>query len=640
MEVKMEDSNGGDVMKYGYNGKILHINLTDRSYKVEEPSLEFYRMYVGGSSMGTYYCLKEIPAGADALSEDNVLTIFNSIITGAPVSFMSRISVNSKSPLTNCIADSQAGGWFGPELKFAGFDGMVIKGKSDNPIYISINCGEVEIKDAKHIWGKDTGETEDLLKSEMGSKSARIMSIGKAGENLVKYACIINERRHANGRTGLGAVMGSKNLKAIVVKGDRNSIKYFDKEMLGVMAKEDVQIIKTDPLAKGLTELGTNDGYIFQGESGGLPTKNFATGNFEKYLELAPEELHKVYHKNETCYACAQKCKIALKYEDPNGKMSVDPSYGGPEYETTSSLGSYICNSDKIVLAKAHELCNRYGIDTISMGATIAFAMECYEHGIITDKIDGQDITFGNPNVIIPLIEKTANREDIGKMMAEGPKIWAEALGEKAKEFSIDVKGNPLPAHMPRHKHAMAVIYAVNPFGADHCSSLSDYSYCEDIPEKERSFMRMLDLNFFGSFYGITKQKTKMILYTQMYHGFIDSIGICMFSVFLSDPNRISNYIKAINGWDTSLFEFMKIGERKVNMMKYFNWKHGIRTNDDYLPKRMFDEIPDGYTKGQRIDEEDFKNAIVDYYEMAGWDIIESKPSRGKLKELDLDWLL
>ncbi|MDP3388260.1 MAG: aldehyde ferredoxin oxidoreductase C-terminal domain-containing protein, partial [Eubacteriales bacterium] len=559
---------------------------------------------------------------------------------GAPVSYMSRVCVNAKSPLTNCIADSQAGGWFGPELKFAGFDGIVIKGKADTPVYISINSGKVEIKDAKHIWGKDTGEADDIIKSEIGSKNARIMSIGKAGENLVKYACIINERRHANGRNGLGAVMGAKNLKAIAAKGDRNSIKYFDKETLGIMAREDVETIKTDPLAKGLTELGTNDGYVFQNEFGGLPTRNFNTGSFDKYLDLAPEELHKIYHKNETCYACAQRCKITLRHEDPEGKMSVDPSYGGPEYETTSSIGSYVCNSDKIVLAKAHELCNRYGIDTISMGATIAFAMECYENGIIDERIDGQEIKFGNSDIIIPLIEMTSNREGIGNMMAEGSKIWAEALGDKAKAFSIEVKGNALPAHMPRQKNSMALIYAVNPFGADHCSTLTDFEYCEDVPEEERGFMRMLDLNFFGSFYGITKHKTKMVLYTQMYHGFIDSIGICIFSVFLTDPDRISRYIKAITGWDTSLFEFMKIGERKVNMMKYFNWKHGIRTDDDSLPKRMFEAIPDGYTKDQKINKEEFESAIKDYYDMAGWDIVESKPLPGKLKELDLEWLL
>lgn len=625
-------------MPNGYNGKVLHINLTDRTWEVDTPDLDFYRMYAGGSAMGTYYCLKEIPTGADPLGPDNVITFCASVITGAPAPFMSRLAINAKSPLGGAIGDSQGGGWFAAELKHAGFDAVIIKGKADKPVYIWINNGNVEIRDAVHIWGKDTGEAEDIIREETHEKTARVIGIGKAGENLVKYACIINERRHSNGRTGMGAVMGSKNLKAIAAKGNNKNLTCADPDTLKALVKEEVEFIKNDPAAQGLSKMGTNDGYMFQNEIGGLPTKNFTTGMFDKYLELAPDAMHELYYKNESCYACPVRCKIALKAEEP---YNIDPSYGGPEYETVSSLGSYICNSDKYVLAKAHELCNRYSIDTISVGASIAFAMDCYENGLITkNDTDGLELKFGNSEVVIPLIEKIANREGLGDLLAEGPKKAAEIIGKGSEKFAIEVKGNPLPAHMPRQKHSMAVIYAVNPFGADHCSSLADFIYHKDIPEEGRGFTRLLDLNSYGEYDGITTEKTKMILYTQMYHAFFDSMCICLFSTFFMNPEKLVKYVKAITGWDTSLYEFMKIGERKINMMKYFNWREGLTTKDDYIPERLFEKIPDGATKGQKINREEFKQSIKDYYEMAGWDIKESKPTSGKLKELSLNWLL
>lgn len=626
-------------MPKGYNDKILHVNLTDEKWHVEEPGLDFYRRYVGGSALGTYYCLKEIPKGVDPLGAENVIAFSGSIITGAPVPFLSRISITSKSPITGGIGDSQAGGWFAPEMKFAGFDAIIVKGKAKKPVYLWISNGKVEIRDACHLWGQDIGDAESSIREEVQEKNARVIGIGKAGENRVSYACIINERRHAAGRTGMGAVMGSKNLKAIAVKGNKNNLEYENPEELRALVKEDVEFIKNDPATQSLSKIGTNDAYIAQNEMGGLPTRNFKTGVFKDYLELAPDKMHELYHKNESCYACPVRCKITLKASKP---YDIDPSYGGPEYETVSSLGSYLCNSNKYVLAKAHELCNRYTIDTISLGASIAFGMECYENGLITKvETDGLELSFGNSEVILPLIEKIANCEKgIGELLAKGPKKAAEIIGRGSEKYAIEVKGNPLPAHMPRQKHSMAVIYAVNPYGADHCSSLADFIYFNELPEEARGLMRMMDLNTFGEYDGITTTKTRMILYSQKYFSFIDSIGICLFSTFAMNFDKISKYIKAITGWDTSIFEFMKIGERKINMMKYFNYREGFTIQDDYIPERLFEEIPNGPTEGQKIDRDEFNKAILDYYDMAGWDIEESKPTKGKLKELDLEWVI
>jgi aldehyde:ferredoxin oxidoreductase len=622
-------------MPKGYNGKILHVNLTERKCWIEEPEIDFYRMYFGGSALGTYYCLKEIPKGTDPLGPENVLVFSTSIVTGAPVPFFSRVCVNAKSPITGGIGDSQGGGWFPAELKHAGFDAVVVKGKADRPVYIYIKNGEVEIRDADHLWGKDFGQMEDAIREELSEKTARVIGIGKGGENLVKYACIVNERRHSNGRTGMGAVMGSKNLKAIVAKGDKKKMDYFNGEELLKMVKKESEIIAEDPGAQGLNAEGTYGFITVQNSMGGLPTRNFKEGYFDDCEKLSAEELHKMHYKNYSCYACPVKCKIAVKGEN------IDPTYGGPEYETASALGSYLENSDIQVLAKAHEMCNRYTLDTISTGASIAFAMECYENGILTaDDTDGLDLRFGNSSVILPLIEKIADREGLGGILAEGPRKAAEIIGKGSEKYAMEVKGNPLPAHMPRQKNSFALIYAINPFGADHMSSWEDGFYTNDVDEEGRQSFRALDLNVFGEYDGITTEKAKMIYYTNMYFSFADSLCFCMFSSFFMDYEKISKYIKLITGWDTSLYEFMKVGERKNNMMKFFNFREGFTTEDDYLPERLYEEFTVGPTKGNKIDREQFNQGVIDFYEMAGWDIKESRPSDGKLKELSLDWLL
>lgn len=625
-------------MAWGYSGKILVVNLSTEKIEIENPDYKFYREYMGGSAIGAYYCLKNIPRNADPLGPDNVLVFSASVLTGAPLPFLSRINVNAKSPLTGALGDSQGGGWFGPELKFAGFDAIVIKGKAKKPSYLWINDGKVEIRNAEHVWGMTTGEAEQIIKNELDDKGIRIASIGIAGENMVRYACIVNERKHANGRTGMGAVMGSKNLKAIAVKGNKKNLEYENYDELIKKAKKEVRELKENPGVQAMNELGTNEIFASQHEIGGLPTRNFKEAIFPGYENLTAEKMNEqILVKREGCFACPVNCKRAVESKEHD----IDSKYGGPEYETVASLGSYIGVNNLYVVAKANELCNKYSLDTISTGASIAFAMDCFENGLLTlEDTDGLKLEFGNEEAVVPLINKIAKREGIGNLLADGPKLASIKLGKDAKKYSIEVKGNPLPAHMPRQKQSMAIIYAVNPSGADHCSAGPDMLYDPNLPEEVKEMYRQFGLNDFTPVEDLNFSKVRMIYYTQMYMSMMDSIMMCMFTPYMLTFDKIIELIKDVTGWKVSSWELMKLGERKMNMFKEFSYRQGLTIKDDYLPDRLFEPIPEGPTKGLFIDKDILSKCIEDYYDIAGWDKIESQPTEGKIKELNLQWIL
>ena len=629
-------------MLKGYNGKILVVDLTNECFSVDEQSQAWYRQYLGGSAIGAYYCLKEIPIGADPLGPENVLVLAPSVITGAPVPCTSRFTATAKSPLTGGIGDSQGGGFWGPELKWAGFDAIVFKGKAERPVYLWINNGQVEIKDATHLWGKTTGETETMIRSELNDEKVRVAGIGQAGENLVKYACIINERKHAAGRTGMGTVMGSKNLKAIAVRGNKDNLQYHDSEKIKEIAKLAPELMKKSPVAQGLKSMGTNFGLISMNMSGSLPTRNFNSGCFDGYEGLSAEHMHDtIFVKGEGCYICPIRCKRVVQASEP---YEVDPAYGGPEYETIASLGSYVCVDDIVTVSKANELCNKYALDTITAGAAIAFAMECFEHGILTlEDTDNLELSFGNKEVIVPLIEKIAFREGIGDLLADGPREAAKKLGRGAEKYAMEVKGNPFPAHMPRLKNALALIYAVNPFGADHMSSDHDPTFAPDTPKAWESRMNAYGVHEMLPPQGLNAQKTRATYYSQLYFSLMDTLTVCMFgfgTIFLYDMQHLVDAVRAVTGWNVSSWELMKAGERRINMLKAFNMREGFDAKDDTLPERMFEELPDGASKGLVINRDDWQQAKKDYYAVAGWDTETGNPTDGKLIELGLDWVV
>ncbi len=629
-------------MPYGYNGKILMVDLSKEKVTIEQHEEEFYRKYLGGSALGAYYCLREITPKADPLGPDNVIVFAASIITGAPIPCLSRFNVSAKSPLTGGIADSQAGGFWGPELKFAGYDAVVVKGRAKHPVYIWINNGSVEIKDARHVWGMTTGDTETAIREELKDNRIRFAVIGQGGENLVRYACILNERSHANGRTGMGAVMGSKNLKAIAVIGKASNLKYFDSEKVKQLSIDAGKLAKTNLIAQNIRDWGTAGTVIPQQSVGGLPTKNFQSGVFDGYKNItAPAMTDSILIGNDTCYICPIRCKRVVEAQEP---YSVDPKYGGPEYETLASLGSYVCVDDLVAIAKANELCNKYSLDTISTGASIAFAMECYDNNILTkEDTDGIDLRFGNADAVIQIIGKIAKRQGFGDVLAEGPLIAAKRIGKGSEKYVMHVKGNPFPAHMPRLKPGMGLIYAVTSFGADHMQAIHDPLFVPDASDAVRSDIKSLGILKTCDQLTLNTDKVRMMYYAQIFWSMIDSLTTCMLSfgpgkIYML--NDLEPMIYAITGWKISSWELMKVGERRINLMRLFNAREGFTKQDDVLPERMYEELPEGPSKGFAINKDEFEQSRNDYYEIAGWDVNTGNPTTGKLKELDIDCFL
>jgi len=634
-------------MPYGYNGKILKVNLTTREITVDEHDEKWYRQYLGGTGIGVYYAMTEIPAGADPLGPDNVLTLSASVLTGAPLPAISRVSCNMKSPLTGGIGDAQGGGYWAPELKYAGFDAVVLKGRSETPVYLWIHDGQCEIRDASHLWGKDTGESEAMVREELGDNLIRVAGIGPAGENMVRYACVINERKHSAGRTGAGAVMGSKNVKLIACRGKNTELayEYADPQALKDFMKRMPEIVKS-PGVTGMA-YGTHPVIIGSQEMGQLPTHNFSEGVYDHYMDISHVRFMEVMEvTNETCYMCPVRCKRAVKGTSPDGKITLDPRFGGPEYESASTLGSYVMVDDPFVMAKANELCNRYSCDTISVGAVIAFAMDCYEHGILKPEMcDGLEVRFGNNDVLIPLIEKICHREGyLGNLLAEGSKKAAEILGNGAEKFSIEVKGNPLPAHMPQVKKILALHYAVNGYGADHCSCTGDGTLDEATYESKAG----RDGNFGQTIYNSCESwdtldwvKTQAAVQGNRGSTLTDMLGCCGMAWGITgtfDFFDMQYCVNAVTGWKMTQYEMMRSGQRVVNLMRVFNQREGFTKADDWLPERMFEPFQaEGPSKGKCVSREDLRKCIDLYYDMQGWD--ENGFVRdGTLYDLDIKW--
>ena len=548
-------------MPFGYQGKILHVNLTSGALEIEQPDEGFYRTYMGGSALGMYYLLKNTPAGVDPLGPENTLVLSLSPLTGAPVSGQSRMTSTAKSPLTGAAGDAQCGGFWPAELKFAGFDAVVVTGKATNPVYLWLHDGEAELRDASHLWGKTTGEVEAQIKEELGDRKVEIAQCGPAGEKLVRYACIINMSNRANGRTGMGAVMGSKNLKAVAVRGKKRP-EIADKAALQSAAKWGADNFEESDVY-GLGMFGTAEVLRYQHQDGGLPTHNWSSGAFDGWEAIDGQTMYKtVLKERDTCYACTVRCKRVVEITE--GPYKVDPLYGGPEYETLATFGSYCGIDDLAAVSYANQVCNQYGMDTISCGATIAWAMDCFEKGIISEAdTDGVQLRFGNAEAMVQMVEKIARREGFGDLLAEGSARAADKVGNGAEDLVVAVKKQELPAHMPQVKRSLALIYAVNPFGADHQSSEHDGSY-NDYPS------RMAELGLMDPRPpdDLSTEKVRYALYTQYLYSCLDSINLCQFvygpSWHLFGPSQMVEVCRAITGWNVSLWELMKVGERRL----------------------------------------------------------------------------
>ncbi len=435
---------------------VHHVDLSRGTVETKTLPDDVYRKYPGGSALAAYLVLKQIPAGADPLGPDNVLVMAVSPLTGLAISGQSRMTACARSPLTGAIGDSQCGGFFPAEMRAAGTDAIVFSGRAAEPVYLWLHDGQAELRPAKHLWGKVTGDVDRLLKEEVGDPKAEIAQIGPAGENLVRFAAIMNMVNRANGRTGMGAVMGSKRLKAVVVRGTKSPKPAKPEEFRGLV-KRLKEMQEMNPGIGWFGEYGTAGVLAIQDKMGGQPTRNYTEGTFEQCKDIDGSTMVKtILKERDTCYACIVKCKRVVEVHEPG--IDVDPIYGGPEYETLTFFGSMCGVGDLKLLAKASADANKYGMDTISAGATIAWAMEAKAKGLLDDK--GLGLAFGDGQSVLRAIEAIALRRGVGDLLAEGSLRAAKTLGPAAVDLTVTVKGQELPAHMPQHKRSLGLIYA------------------------------------------------------------------------------------------------------------------------------------------------------------------------------------
>ncbi len=623
-------------------GRILHVDLTTGALEVERPPESFYRRYLGGSAMGLHYILQGMAPGTDGLDPSNVLTFMDSLLTGAAIAGQSRVTVNARSPLTDGIGDSQAGGFFPAELRFAGFTGIVIRGRSPEPIYLWIHDGEAELRPAGHLWGRTTSEVDDLLKAEIGDDKIEIAQVGPAGEKLVRLAAIINMGNRANGRTGMGAVMGSKNLKAIVVRGTNRKVPVADGAGLNRLARWGAAEIPNNPDVAGLKQDGTAGVLEWQHAAGTLPTFNYNAGQFDGYEAISGQTMTAtILTGRDSCYACAVRCKRVVETEWQG--RAVEPRHGGPEYETLSTFGSYCGIDDLPAVALANKICNEQGLDTIGTGATVAWAMECFEHGLLGVEEIGFPAPFGDAAAMIRLTELLATREGFGDILANGSRRAADLLG-KGHDLLITVKGAEAPAHMPHAKRSLGVIYAVNPFGADHQSSEHDPMIEEGAADLSLERLKLLGFDGALEFGSLGPDKVRFALKTQQFYSFLDTASLCQFvwgpAWTLYGPRETVDFVRAVTGWDDfDVDELMEIGERRLNMLRAFNAREGIGRREDRLPAKFFRPLTGtGPTAGVALDQGEIDGALDEYYRLAGWDGRTGNPTPDTLARLGLEW--
>jgi aldehyde:ferredoxin oxidoreductase len=621
-------------MPHGYQGKILHVDLTTETLEVEQPDEKFYRKYLGGSAMGAYYLLKHTPPHADPLGPENTLSLMTGVVVGAPVSGQARVVATAKSPETDLVGDAQAGGFWPAELKFAGFDGIVIRGKADRPLYLWIEDGEAELRDAAELWGEFTGDVEDAIREELGDDRIQVLQCGPAAERGVRFSALMNYANRANGRTGMGLVMASKNLKAVAVRG-HNRPEMADREAVRELAKWGADHFEESDVY-GLGLLGTAASVTAQDRAGGLPTRNWSSGVFEGAEEIDGQRMADTLLKErDTCYGCVVRCKRVV--ESKGGRYEIDPRYGGPEYETLATLGSYCGVSDLEAVCYANQLCNMYGLDTISCGATIAWAMDCYEQELIgPEHTGGVELRFGNAEAMVEMVRQIGERKGLGRVLGEGSARAAEEMGV-GEDLVVAAKKQEFPAHMPQVKRSLALIYAVNPFGADHQSSQHDPTY-KGYPDR----MAQLDLRDPPPSKVLNAEKVRFTVYTQRWNSLVDSVTVCQFvwgpSFQLFDANQLVDLVEAVAGWEVSLWELMKVGERRLNLLRAFNAREGVGAEGDTIPAKMMEPLEGGRSDGVAVDEEEFEKAKALYYRMAGWDE-DGRPTRPKLEELGLGWV-
>ena len=614
-------------MANGFLGNILRVNLTNETIEVEHPPEAWYRTYLGGTAVIAYYLLNEVPADCDPLGPENKLIFATGPLTGTPIAGGGRNGVGAKSPLTGGFGDSQGGGFWMAELKRAGFDHIIIEGQADRPVYLWVRDGKAELRDAEALWGRDTAVVQKMIQEELDDPAIRVTQCGIAGENQVRFACVVNDLTHFAGRTGMGAVMGAKRLKAIAVRGTQQ-VPVADRDEVLKLARRLSEDVRAGTRNAALHDTGTAGGVMGLKATGGLPTRNFQEGDFEQAEAISgPTMRDTILIDRETCFACPIFCKRVVKSE----AYDVDPVYGGPEYETIGSLGSNCGIDDLPAIAKGNEMCNRWGMDTISAGMTISWAMECVERGILSPSdFDGIPLKFGEPEGMLKLLEKMAHRDGVGDLLAEGSARAARHFGPQAESVTLTIKGQEIPMHEPRLKYGLGLGYAVSPTGADHCHNMHDTAFENDVASVSAfGVIKPLPAD------DLSAEKVRLFYYQSCWQHWLNSAVMCQFVGWTK--HELLDAMRAVTGWDTSLFEMLKTGERAATLGRLFNLRVGFDDRDDELNERFFRAFKKGPLAAKWMDHKVFNRARVTYYHMMGWDDL-GRPTPSRLSELDLGW--
>ena len=600
---------------YGYAGKILRVNLTKGKVVTEQLGKNLASLYIGGKGFGSKILVEETKPKTDPYNPENLLIFSTGPVNGTLLSGASKFCAVFKSPLTGIWGESQCGGYFAPQLKYAGYDLIMIKGKSQRPVYLTIEDEEIRINDATHLWGKDTFETESVIKKDHGD-GFQVLSIGPAGENLVRFACITHDKGRQFGRCGAGAVMGSKKLKAVAVKGS-GTVEIAKPEKLDEFRKELNEKIRER--LKSLTEYGTPAIMALTNTTGTLPTRNWQEGEFEGFEEINAEAMkRKLVKRSKACYACTVACgKLSRVETGPYAGTEVE----GPEYETLFALGSLCGNSNLESIAKANEICDRLGLDTISAGNALAFAMECYEKRIITQKdTNGLTLAFGSHEAIITMLRKIAYKEGFGKILAEGVKRAAGIIGKGSEKFAVHVKGLEPPGYDPRGLKGVALAYAVSCRGACH---LRHMAYRPNLTGQKPFEPGTINrLTYEG--------QTEMVKELEDFYTLVDCMVLCKFLCLPTvGPILWDELIKLYSittGVEIKKDRLLSIANNINNLIRQLNLREGLNRKDDTLPKRFFDEeLRTGNSKGETVQKQEFEKMLDKYYKLRGWNK-EGKP--------------
>ena len=622
---------------FGYAGKILHVDLGKERFWTEPLRQERAEKFLGARGINASYLWELLEPGTDPLGEKNVLIFGSGLLGGTVAPSSGRTTVTCKSPATNLYLKSSAGGHWGPELKFAGYDHLIIHGTAKRPVYLWIDDERVEVRDASKLWGNDIEHTEKLVREELGDERVELACIGPAGENKVRFSSIMLGHCAA-ARGGTGAVMGCKQLKAVAIRGSL-PIKVAEPDGFMKLTLKLHQALRSFPGRQGLMKYGTSVLVHFRNEQYLLPSKNFQEVHIEDAERISGEYLvDKGYLVNRSgCAVCGTACHRYTGVMD--GKYAGTHS-GGPEFETAASLGSGCGLTDTAALLKANELCNRYGLDTISTGSVIQWAMECYERGVITpQQTGGLELTWGNGDAVVGLIHRIASRDGIGAILAEGTKRAAEVVGHDSWKWAVQAKGLEQSRAETRVRKGYALAFAVNPRGPDH---LHTQCYAEDgsSPEAKALIGKICGSEAYAN-HKLTEKRGEIVRFHEDWYATVDSLGICTFVTisrgYLILPNVLAELYRSATGRAMEEGELLRIGRRIINLEKAFNVREGATRKDDTLPWRTMNEpIPNGPYEGMTTSKDELDRMLDEYYELHGWNKENGCPTRKGLETLGL----